>query len=83
MERSEEKNVLAGTSTSLSGILNKRRNLFDRMRQLLLQTRKIIVIFAQAVLLPEGIIQFGSERQFANEVAERGFVEHNSKSLVE
>jgi hypothetical protein len=34
------------------------------------------VILAVAVLLPEHVIQFGSERQFANEVTEGSFVEH-------
>ena len=34
------------------------------------------MILTGTVLLPERVIEFGSERQFAKEVAERGFVEH-------
>jgi len=32
------------------------------------------VVFAGAVLLPKGVIQLGSKRQFAQEIAEGGFV---------
>jgi hypothetical protein len=35
------------------------------------------VILAGAVLLPKRVIELGGERQFANEIAERGFIEHN------
>ena len=34
------------------------------------------MILAGAVLLPKCVVEFGSERQFAKEVAEGVFVEH-------
>jgi hypothetical protein len=72
MKRGKEEDVLAR-----SGILEKRFHLLHSIGQRLLQPRKIVVIFASAVLLPKRIIELGGERQFANEVAERCFVEHN------
>jgi hypothetical protein len=35
------------------------------------------VIFASAVLLPKCIIELGGERQFAKEIAEGSFIEHD------
>jgi hypothetical protein len=41
------------------------------------------VIPAGAVLLPKDVIEFGGERQFANEIAEGGFIEHNFSNREE
>src|SRR5688572_27568948 len=71
MKRGEEKNVLSRLC-----IFNEWLDLLDRVRQGFRQARKIVVILASAILLPESIIELGSERQFTDEVAERGFIEH-------
>ena len=71
MKCREEKNVLTRRR-----FFNKRFDPCHRARQRRLQTQKIIVILAGAILLAECVIQLGGERQFANEIAEGGFVEH-------
>ena len=72
MERGEEENVLSRLC-----MLNEGPHLLHRRRQRFRQTAKVIVILAGTILLPERVIELGSQRQLANEVAEGVFVEHS------
>src|SRR5215211_3396180 len=73
MKCGEEKNILSWLC-----ILNKRLNLLHRLWQRVPYPGEVIVVLASAVppCVPQHIIEFGSQRQFANEIPEGGFVEH-------
>ena len=65
MKRSEEENLFTSGS-----ILLKRRSDLRHFRQGFFQPMQVVVILAGAGFLPKGVIQFGGETEFTEEIAE-------------